>query len=74
MTGVEDGALALRLRARAMDGAANDALPRFLGRVLDVAPSRIRLVGGARSRLKSVEVTGLDVDTLRRRLRESGAR
>lgn len=71
---MEDGALALRLRARPVEGAANDSLPRFLGRVLNLAPSRITLVGGERSRHKTVAVAGLDAGTLRRRLRESTGR
>jgi uncharacterized protein YggU (UPF0235/DUF167 family) len=74
VTGVEDGALALRLRARPVEGAANEALPRFLGRVLDLAPSRITLVGGERSRHKTVAVHGLDPEGLRQRLRESQGR
>ena len=54
------GALVVRLAAPPVDGAANDALVRFLGKTLGVALSRVRVVRGASSRDKTVAVAGLD--------------
>jgi uncharacterized protein (TIGR00251 family) len=66
--GERDGALVVRLKAPPVDGAANDALVRFLGRALDVAPSAVRIVAGAASRNKLVAVAGIDAATARARL------
>jgi len=65
----ETGAVKIRLQAPPVDGAANEALLRFLGReVLDIAPSELLLVRGASGRDKVVGVRGLDEATVRRRL------
>ncbi len=55
---VETGAagLLLRVRERAIDGAANDACIRALAAHFDVAPSRVTLIRGARSRSKLFEI------------------
>lgn len=48
--------LRIRLRARAVDGKANDALIRFLAQRLGVSRSAVRLTRGTRNRSKVVEV------------------
>ncbi|MGC2361420.1 MAG: DUF167 domain-containing protein [Candidatus Cybelea sp.] len=48
----EDGALVLRVRERAIEGAANDACLRALAQAYGVAPSAVSLVRGLRSRHK----------------------
>jgi hypothetical protein len=68
LAGERDGALVVRLKAPPVDGAANEALARFLGEVLDVAPSAVRIVSGASGRNKLVAVAGIDVATARARL------
>ena len=68
LAGERDGALVVRLKAPPVDGAANEALARFLGRALDVSPSAVRIVTGASGRNKLVAVTGIDVATARARL------
>ena len=47
-----------RVRAAATEGEANDALMRLLARAAGVAPSAVRLVGGATSRIKRLHVGG----------------
>lgn len=54
--GLHDGALRVRLAARPIDGAANDALRRWLAGALGIAPSRVRLLRGETSRRKQWEV------------------
>jgi hypothetical protein len=55
-----DGAhLVIRVRERAVDGKANEAVRKALAKALDVAPSRIALVRGARSKEKFFAVSGL---------------
>jgi uncharacterized protein (TIGR00251 family) len=66
--GEREGVLVVRLTAPPVDGAANEALVRFLGKTLAVAPSALRVVTGATARNKVVAVSGLDAATVRARL------
>jgi uncharacterized protein (TIGR00251 family) len=66
--GERDGALVVRLTAPPVEGAANEALARFLGKALGVAPSAVRVVTGASGRNKVVNVFGLDASCARERL------
>jgi len=66
--GEREGALVVRLTAPPVEGAANEALARFLGKTLGVAPSAVRVVSGASGRNKVVSVAGLDAATARERL------
>ena len=50
--------LKLRVRAAPMEGEANAALARLLGKALGVPPTRITIVGGATSRIKRVRISG----------------
>ena len=59
VAGVHGDALRIRLRAPPVDGAANAALVEFLAQVLGVAKQRVRIVTGASSRAKVVEVEGV---------------
>jgi hypothetical protein len=68
LSGEREGALVVRLTAPPVEGAANEALSRFLGKTLGVAPSAVRVVSGATSRHKVVRVSGLDAATARERL------
>ncbi len=60
VAGVQGVALKVRLNAPPVDGAANEALVRFLARALGVAPRQVRIVSGATARLKTIEVEGID--------------
>jgi uncharacterized protein len=65
-----DGAvLHVRIRARAIEGAANRALIQAVADTLGVRRSAVSLVAGERSRNKLFEVAGLD-PALLTRLRE----
>ncbi len=68
VSGERDGALVVRLTAPPVEGAANEALARFLGKALGVARSAVRVVSGARGRNKVVSVAGVDAATARERL------
>jgi uncharacterized protein len=68
LAGERDGALVVRLKAPPVDGAANEALARFLGKALDVPPSAVRIVTGAVGRNKLVAIAGIDAATARARL------
>jgi uncharacterized protein (TIGR00251 family) len=67
--GEREGALVVRLTAPPVEGAANEALVRFLGKALGVASSAVRVVSGTAGRNKVVSVAGVDAATARERLR-----
>lgn len=48
--------LIVKVRERAIEGAANDAVIRAVAEHYHVAPSRVQLIRGARSRTKILEV------------------
>lgn len=62
--GVSDGILRVRVAAPAVEGAANEALVKYLAHELGVARSAVRLVSGATARLKIVGVSGVPADRL----------
>ncbi|MFI5184248.1 MAG: DUF167 domain-containing protein [Vicinamibacteria bacterium] len=73
LAGERAGALVVRLTAPPVEGEANMALARFLGRVLQVPPSSIKIVRGVSSRDKVLLVEGLAADTLRQRIEGASA-
>jgi uncharacterized protein (TIGR00251 family) len=68
VVGLHGEALKVRLTAPPVDGAANEALIRFLAERLGIARAGVRVVSGAGGRLKVVEVTGVGPDEAWRRL------
>ncbi len=64
-TGIHDGAIRIRLAAPPVDGAANDALIRFLAEKIGVPRSNIRVARGTGSRRKVVAVDGVTVNRVR---------
>ena len=58
-------ALKVRLQAPPVDGAANEALVTLLAERLGVARRAVRVVAGASSRAKTVEVDGTTEDAVR---------
>ena len=68
----DDGVLLVRLTAPPVEGAANEALCRLIARAVRVAPSRVSVVRGERSRDKVVAVEGFDATSLRAALTAAG--
>ncbi|MBB5772825.1 uncharacterized protein YggU (UPF0235/DUF167 family) [Brevundimonas vesicularis] len=60
--------LKVRVRARPIEGEANDALIRLLAKSLGVPKSSISVGRGGQSRAKMIVVQGLDDEELRSRL------
>jgi uncharacterized protein (TIGR00251 family) len=60
--------LRIRVAAAPVDGKANEALLHLLARTLGVAPSRLVLLSGARTRIKIVEIHGVSVKQARQAL------
>lgn len=63
--------LKVRVRAQPVEGLANAALIALVARALGVPRRDVTLARGGQSRLKMIEVAGLDDENLRSRL--SGA-
>ncbi|WP_411267551.1 DUF167 domain-containing protein [Asticcacaulis sp. 201] len=52
--------LKVRVRAAPIEGKANEALLAFLSKSLKVPKSRLTLASGDTSRLKQIEIDGMD--------------
>lgn len=60
--------LKVRVRARPVEGEANAALILLLAKSLGVSRSSVSLARGGQSRLKMIEIEGVDDEALRARL------
>ena len=60
--------LNIRLTPPPVEGAANAACLDFLAKLLDLSPSRLAIIQGARSRTKVIRITGLTQGEIRARL------
>jgi hypothetical protein len=70
LIGIEAGVLQARVTAPPVDGRANKALCRLVAKRAGVAPSRVSVVRGAKSRDKLLRVEGLDDAALAAALRD----
>ena len=68
VAGRQGDALKIRVTAPPVDGAANDALVRFLAERLQVSRSAVHLEAGAAGRSKVVAVDGIGMEAAARRL------
>ena len=71
LLGMRDGVLLARVCAPPVDGRANAALCRMIARAAGVAPSRVAVIRGERSREKLVSVQGVAREALEDALREA---
>ena len=62
----------LDLAAPPVDGKANEECVRYFAELAGVARSRVRIVTGARGRLKVVDVADMEQVELERRLADRG--
>jgi uncharacterized protein YggU (UPF0235/DUF167 family) len=58
----------VRVRARAVEGAANREITATLAAALDVAPQAVEIASGTHGRHKRVRIRGLDAAAVRTRL------
>ncbi|MGE5753742.1 MAG: DUF167 domain-containing protein [Deltaproteobacteria bacterium] len=68
VAGLVEGAVRVRLTAPAVENRANEALVRFLSRVLDVPRRQVEVVAGQRGRRKIVRIHGATKKEVYRRL------
>ena len=60
--------LKVRVRARPVEGEANEALVKYLAKALGVPKSAVSVQRGGQSRTKMIEVVGLSDEDIRDRL------
>jgi hypothetical protein len=68
IVGWREGALAVRLTAPPVEGAANKACRDFLAQSLGVKRADVELLSGEKSREKRFRITGLTDEALRERI------
>lgn len=66
--GAADGALKVKLAAPPVEGAANEALTKFLAERLGVRAAQVEIVSGHTARTKTVRVAGISANEAHRRL------
>ena len=69
---MEDGSLKIRLTAPPVDGAANEALVKYLSDVLSVSKSQVEIVSGHTGRQKIIRITGMSEADVIRLLNNAG--
>jgi uncharacterized protein (TIGR00251 family) len=62
------GGLKIRLTAPPVDGAANEALVKFLADTLSIPKSNVEIVSGHTSKNKIVKISGISKEEARRML------
>jgi uncharacterized protein len=73
LAGIHGDALRVRLSAPPVNGAANQALIRFLADLLSVPRSAVQVIAGESSRSKVVAVSGIGSEQAARRLGLDGS-
>jgi uncharacterized protein len=68
---LSDGTVKIHLTAPPVDGEANEALLRFLAKILQVPVTNLDVVAGAKGRDKIISVIDMDAATLHRRIIEN---
>jgi uncharacterized protein len=68
LIGMRDGIVQVRVSAPPVDGKANEALRRLIAKSVGVAPSKVSIVRGEKSRDKVVRIESLDDAAVRRAL------
>lgn len=66
VTLMQDGSLKIRLTAPPVDGAANEALVKFLSAILSISKSQVEIVSGHTGRQKIIRIIGMnEADVIR---------
>ncbi len=68
IVGAAYGALKVKLAAPPVEGAANDALTKFLAECLEIRAAQVEIISGHAARTKTVRVAGISADEAHRRL------
>ncbi len=66
VVGEENGVLKVEVTAPPIEGKANTAVIRLIAKSLDVAPSRVSIVAGQKSKKKRIAVSGIEPASIQR--------
>lgn len=64
ITGVQDGVLKLKITAPPVEGKANEECIRCLSEAIGVKRSQVTIIGGHKSRIKTISVTDVAIGTV----------
>jgi len=67
---LSDGTVKVHLVAPPVEGKANEALVKFMAKVLGVPPTRVEVVAGASGRDKLISVVDMDAAELHKKIVE----
>ncbi|HSI15068.1 MAG TPA: DUF167 domain-containing protein [Chthoniobacter sp.] len=68
VVGVHGDAIKVKVQAPPVDGKANEVLCEFLAEQLQIPTRSVEIVGGGKSRDKTVAISDLEPETARQRL------
>lgn len=68
VSGLHNGALKIKVTAPPVDDAANRALIDFLSRVLGTPKSNFQILGGEKSRDKTLKISGMSLSEFQTRI------
>jgi len=68
---LSDGTVKVHLTAPPVEGKANEALLKFLAKVLDVSQNQLEVVAGANGRDKLISVDDMDAGSLHKKIVEN---
>jgi uncharacterized protein (TIGR00251 family) len=68
--GLEGDYIKVRLRAIPEKGKANESIIKILADFFDLAPSKISIISGQTSRIKTVDITTDDIHEIEKKIRE----
>jgi uncharacterized protein (TIGR00251 family) len=66
VVGEENGVLRIEVTAPPVEGKANGAVIKLIAKSLDVAPSRVSIVAGQKSKKKRIAVSGIEPASIQR--------
>jgi uncharacterized protein len=65
IVGTHDGILRIRVSAPPVNGSANEESLRIISKALDVSVSRVEIIRGQTSKIKTIKVSGVAIDKLK---------
>ncbi len=74
ISGIQDGALKIRITAPPLEGRANEECIRFISDLLKIRKSSVEITSGGKSRKKTVSIAGVkkkDIEALLPELKKS---
>ena len=65
---MSDGTIKIKLSAQPVEGRANNALIKYLARILNTSSSNIKILSGFSTRKKLVSISDIDSETIQQRI------